>query len=167
MCPVRGLPFAPSFLPTPFNIRRHYLHFLSSTHDPTKTPIYKLAFSLPQNHDKISFSFSHSKFCCLHRSVVPFLKLSLSLCQTPMSCNHHLHCHRCRYWPRLATHISHSSFFPSSPYLSLHLLPFPHSMLTLCVTVIPLYSQPMLSTMGQVVHKWLYLTGARGEVRGI
>ncbi len=76
MCPLRDLPFAPSFLPTPFTFRRHYLHFLSSIHGPTKTPIYRLAFSLPQNHDKISFSFSHSKFRCLRRSVVPFLALS-------------------------------------------------------------------------------------------
>ena len=167
MCPVRGPPFAPSFLPTPFNIRRQYLHFLSSTHDPTKTPIYKLAFSLPQNHDKISFSFSHSRFRCLRRSVVPFLALSLSLCQTLTSCNHHLHCRRCRCWPRSAAHISRSSFFPSSPYLSLHLLPFPQSVLPLCATVIPLYSQPTLSTMGQVVHEGMYMTGAGGEVRGI
>ena len=78
---------------------------------------------LPTRLQLAAKPFSH----CLRHPVVPFLALSLSLCHTPTSCNHHPYCHRCRCRHRSAAHISHYPFFPFSPYLSLHLLPFPQS----------------------------------------
>jgi hypothetical protein len=61
------------FLSNSLNFRRHYFPFLSSTYDPTKMPVgpahvYKLAFSLPRDHDKIYF-LCYSKFPCVRPSV--------------------------------------------------------------------------------------------------
>ena len=128
--PVRSL-----FLSNSLNFCRHYFPFLSSTHDPSKMPVgpahvYKYAFSLPRDHDKIYF-LCHSKF----RRVRPLVVRTLFVFVSSLTSCTIIH---------IAPPPS-ASLTGSPPYLSLLVLSF------LSISLLPFF-QPVVPLRASSFH---------------